>query len=566
MATSNIPNQANFQSTQNFNVDIDAIYSDFIQEIDANRSVVNIQVGQSALNVLDVTTVAGLSKFLKIENSPQESRVHCFYRLIGFPIIDNNFIYYNPGLDTTDDKDKQMTLSVKIGIANNPLPGFRAISSQRENYLNSILSVFAVRPATITATALALTSSTKIRSFTVPITKSDDPFDFSSANQSYSADIFNFKSTIGQNDQALLLDYQDENGVKPDPSKLKNTRFHFIKPFIVDARIDFSCNPANRKVAVPFVPTKANLLVGENTFVKRPLIEKVIRERFATQDQFSTVGTAGQAFVDYIKSVPAVKNEGIIQQMASGDIYKIGDQLQFKKYFDMIRAMVDKLVKAQLDVQKIQSLYYWLPLPSSIGPENGSDVKGIVISQTLPDGDNNSFITDRDRAIIDATLTQAANQFNIQTADTQGTPDVGGFSFDFFQSFDKETSDAYGDNTTKQLNSLNKIRTQLMKTANNSLRTIEIIMGEFSGLGLCDIIAVMGALYLMPQTSLVGFLDPDAYTRAVNAQIIDKGHFPNPGIQKAQTDFIAKVKDFYNLMDDIYKDAAQRNNLTGLNA
>ena len=30
-------------------------------------------------------------------------------------------------------------------------------------------------------------------------------------------------------------------------------------------------------------------------------------------------------------------------------------------------------------------------------------------------------------------------------------------------------------------------------------------MGEFSGLGLCDIIAVMGALYIMPKASLLGF-------------------------------------------------------------
>lgn len=554
-----IPNQANFQDSQNFQIDIDKIYSDFIKEIDANRSIVNIQINQSVLKVLDIKTIASLNAQLKVESTPQESRTHTFYRLIGFPVVDVNKGYYNPGLDTIQDSKKKKTLADKITIANHPLTGFKVISLQRENYLNSILSVFAVTPPTITSTAFALTSGPHVRSFAIPVTN-DDPYDFATINQSYTAD---FRSLIGKNDQVLLTDYVDELGNKPDIGALRHNRFHFIKPFIVDPRIDFSVNPASRRVAVPFVLNKSNLLIGEDTFVKRPLLEKVIRERFSVQDQVSTTQSAGKSIIDYILSVPAVKDEKIIQQMASGDIYKLGEQLQFLKYFNIIKAMCVKLVEAQKKIQIVQSRYYWLPLPSTIGPEGSSSIKGIIISKELPDGDNNSFITTADRSVISATLNQAANQFNAQTASADGTPDIGGFAFEAFKTtFDQDTSQSFGDEVTNQLDLLNKKRDHDLAIANQALRTIEIIMGEFSGLGLCDIIAVMGALYIMPKDDLLGFLDADAFNRMLVALNFPGLDTSNPGIDAAQTSFIAKVKDFYNLMDKIYQDLAKNNGLS----
>ena len=66
--------------------------------------------------------------------------------------------------------------------------------------------------------------------------------------------------------------------------------------------------------------------------------------------------------------------------------------------------------------------------------------------------------------------------------------------------------------STKTGNTLNNKRNQLLAKASNALQIVEMIMGEFSGLGLCDIVAVVGALYTMPLASLVGFLDTDSYT------------------------------------------------------
>src|ERR1700722_3100483 len=192
---SKIPNQANSQTAQNYSIDINTIYSDFIQEIDANRSIVNINVNKSLLTVFSIQTIAGLSNRLtKVESTPQESRVHAFYRLIGFPVVSESMSYYNPGLDTVTGT-KVVTLADKISIATTPLNGFNPISLQRENYFQMVQQIFNVSPATITSTALALTSSINTRKFAVPVT-STDPFDTLPSNQSYTPSL---KSVIGKN-------------------------------------------------------------------------------------------------------------------------------------------------------------------------------------------------------------------------------------------------------------------------------------------------------------------------------------------------------------------------------
>lgn len=553
------PNQANFQTSQNFKIDINKVYRDFITEIDDNRSLVNISQSR-VLDKFTIENINNLNRFLKIEDVPQESRVHCFYRLIGFPVIGNDKSFYNPGFDNVPGT-KSIKLDRKIEIANNPLNGFKDYSVKRENFINDIKSVWASRPATISASALALSSSVHTRQFNAPF-KNDKPFEFSAQDQGYVAD---FRSIIGKNNTVLLTSYVDGFGNKPDPLKLIPQRAHLIKPFVVDARIDFSCNPASRKVAVPFVADKSNLLIGEDTFVKRPLLEKIITERFTVYNQKQN-SSAQQKIQDFVLQIPSVQDQEIIKQMST-DKYKVDQRVQFQKYLYIIAAMCKELVTAQLKIKTVQSRYYWIPLPSTDGPEGGSEVADVIISKSLPDGDNNSFITEADRAIMKASLNQASNNFNAQTDSASGTPDNPIFALnDPFTSFNPDTTQALGNQVTTEYNRLIKMRNHDLKIANDALRTIEIIMGEFSGLGLCDIVAIMGALYIMPRNNLLGFLDEDAYKRMLSTLSLEladlSGEIQNPGIEAAHNSFIATAKDLYNLMDSIYKELDKNNGLS----
>ncbi len=568
----NTPNQGNYQSSQQYKIDINQIYKDFIQEIDESRSITNTnnQVDNSALNSFDAKTITGINKSVKIEDTPQESRLHCFYRLIGFPVIDKTGSnQYNPGHDIIDGEDEKKD-EKKLTIAKNLLDKYKEFSIKRENYINSIKEVFDKQPSTITATVLALSSGRKVRPFSAPL-KNDEPFDFEK-EQIYTPD---FTSTIGGNSTVLLTDYVDELGNPPDQSSLIKDRTHFIKPFAVDPRIDFSCNPASRKVAVPFVPNKTKLLVSENTFVKRPLIEKIIRERFSVADQ-KKLSSSEASVKDIILSIPTITDETLIQKMSS-DIYGLNDKVQFKKYLDIIATMCKELYQSQHTIESVQAAYYWLPVPSTSGPEGGCGIKPIIISGKLPDGEKNTFITTADRALIHATLRNASNFFNTQTIGTEGVQDPGNFAFGPIETtFNDDTSSAFGDLGKEELDSLTKTRDHDLQNANDALRKIEIIMGEFSGLGLCDIIAIMAALYTMPKRMLLGFLDESAYQRMIKSLDLgfsalpsdskDPNSKPNdpdlekPQIKEAQVALVKQVKNFYNLMDDIYKQIRENAN------
>jgi hypothetical protein len=90
---------------------------------------------------------------------------------------------------------------------------------------------------------------------------------------------------------------------------------------------------------------------------------------------------------------------------------------------------------------------------------------------------------------------------------------------------------------------------------------IEIIMGEFSGLGLCDILAIVASLYIIPADKLLGFLDEDAFDRMKSAlNLPDASRDSN--LTSCLNELTNTVKDFYNLMDKLYLDARQNNGLT----
>lgn len=524
--------QSNYQDDQNFDIDIDQVYNDYIQVIDAARSPVNINDpnNQSKLKKItsDSFTGTATTSALKPEKTPQESRCHAFYRLLGFPVVSDKGIY-NPGHDIIIEKGREITIEKKVSIANSPPNGFQDLSTQRETYVNDILKIFSNNQS-IDAQVLAL-SSINIREFSA---------------QSY---LVPNNSLVGDDSSVIFQNYQDNNGNKA--TKYTNKRFHIINPFMVDARIDLS-TPAEKKVAIPFAKNDSQLKISETTSVKRPLLEKIIIDRFTVTKELDGAGTLAQSTVDYIKRIPAIQDEKLVQDVSSGKVYKLTEQQQFIKYLNIIRAMMVALVQAQISINIVQSRYYWLPIPSTTGPEGGSNINGVF--SNLPD----ELSTIDDAAIVLAQINTIIDKIDSQAAALTGTPDIAGYAFGkFTTTFDSTTTASLGDTNSKQLTQLIEKRTHDLSIANKALRTIEIIMGEFSGLGLCDIIAIMGALYVMPVNSLLGFLDDDSYTRA--KLVVDLPETNPSNIAEALTDLDEEVLNFYNIMNDIYKEVRKTN-------
>jgi len=539
------PNQTNYQDSQNLEIDIDKIYSEFIKDIDAVRSIVNtsIKSNESILKNINGTSLLKLSNSLKAESTPQESRCHAFYRLIGFPVLSKDDKMYNPGFFKPNKEE--LSLSERINIANDPIPGFIDMSIKREGYPNKMARIFSFT-GTIDAAVLALSSSVNVRSFVATLEDSDDPLFLQ--NKPYSV---NFEGKVGPYNMDLRsFADRDRNQSK----KVTSERFHYIRPFLVDPRIDFSVTPSKNKVAIPFVNDKFDLKVNEIDFVRRPLIEKVIRDRLESAG-ISELGTADQELFERIKNIASIKDEGIIKAVFSGKI-SLSEQQQFAKFLNIISAMCIKLVDAQLFISDAQNRYYWLPVPSQDGPEKGSGFKAVIVSP--PD----NFKTPKDTAIVKAQVISVVNQLMSSVAKTAKSADIGGFAFDSFKStFSEDTSSALGDVSAETLKQLLAERATFLKDAGDALRTIEIIMGEFSGLGLCDIIAIMGALYIIPEEDLLGFLDDDAYERMKKSLGWTLDLIERSSIRKSLNSLTASVKDYYILMDKIYEDLRKNNNI-----
>jgi len=556
------PNQDTFNDNQTLDIDLDKMYNDFIVAIDNHRSMVNVvdQNTASLLKAIGGDINAPTTNTLTPATTYQESRCHAFYRMIGFPVVsDDHSRFYNPGLDILKDDTRTIDLDYKISVAQNPIQGLSVLTLTRETYASKAGAPFTT-PNTIDAGALALSggiNKANIRKFSAPYTNSDDPFDVEPSNQTYTVQL---TSQVGEH-QILLTDYQDSAGNKP--TSVAPSHSHIIKPFVVDARIDFTVSPcsdeksapSSRRVGIPFLPDQRYLKILPNAYCDPPILETIIRDRFTVENQSDNAGASTQDLINYIKTVPAINDTSLINQVSKDDITSISQISQFEQYLSIIQTLMLKLVDAQNAVAAAQSIYYWVPIPANNGPEGGCSIQGVF----LPTSIDSKLVTPHDFNILYKTaqsLLAPPNQ-NPDVAQTTGQPDPGKFAKSFKTFMSPRSSGAFTEAAATSLANLTTNRKSLLQKASDALRTIEIIMGEFSGFGLCDIIAIMGALYVMPKESLLGFLDADAFDR-MNAELAT-GISQPVSLDKAMTDFSTYVKQFYTIMDDVYQDLASNN-------
>lgn len=602
--------QFNSQSNQNFDPDVRKMFKHFVtggNTPDDNETHQNIGIddirGQISATVTNTTT-ENLTKSLNINPTSntiagtpntttpvelaQESRCHAFYRIIGFPVINSSKNdFYNPGFDIVLGKNIKRTITMdrKLTIAKNVGKAFEDLSQARETYASQTSKIFSV-PNSVEAGVLALTSGTygrngnvNKREFSSPF-KNTEPFDFSAENQSYSSpgDITSTFSLVG-NREVLLSDYQDVNAdpandFKPKPGLGGNDILfkhkHIIKPFMVDPRIDFSIwasesrtsSGVSKRIAIPFVPNASFLKTSNTAAAERPLLEKIITDRFATPTA-QEAGVNADNIINYVKGIKSIQSINIgstpISGIFSGSVYKLSQQQAFAQTISTIQALMFKLVDSMRIVHARQGSYYWLPIPDTLGPEGGCSIRDVPLSENI----DNALLTAADFDIIEKQVGVLLSNLNSTATQPTTTPDAGSYAFSNYKlTFDSSTSDSQGSLNTQAQTTLTKIRSSSLEQASDALQIIEMIMGEFSGLGLCDIVAIMGALYTMPLNdntadgNLLGFLDEDAIVRAEIALKQPTGSLKSAqsSIVPAMTSLSNTVNAFYQIMDKIFQD------------
>lgn len=548
--------QSNFQSQQNFKIDIDKIYSDFVKEIDKIRSYVYVgSVTKDIYNGLKTKGKSTTANKIKSKDSYQESRCHAFYRLLGLPVVDKSFQFYNPGHDIIKNPGiaRKITIDTKINIASNLIPGFELISLARENLPLDNQNIFSNNQS-IDAAARALSvlsfssgnetvGGINLRPFVTPLDDSDDPFAMTSKGYKLGHDVFVGKNSVS------FSDLRDASEAEPS-GKVFGSK-HIIRPFMVDPRIDFT---AATRVCVPFVPDKSYMKVAADNYAQTPIIEKIINERLSTLPADSA-GTAYDELVTFIKQNNVIKDEDIVNNiLTDSDKYQITEKQKFLQFLKISQAMIESLKRSIATIHTAQNLYYWLPIPSTIGPENKCSIRKNIASEDF----SAALITEADYDIIVRSAKSLREQLSIEAAKASGTPTSGNFVFGGNAAFNPTASRGFVDNNATSLQKLIKKRNEALDTANQSLRTIEIIMGEFSGLGLCDIIAVTYALYIMPEKDLLGLLDDDAYdrmtyiSRMTSSFNLNKAALERSSIVDSMLSLNKTVKSLYDLMDKMY--------------
>lgn len=489
-----------------FNLNIDQLVSSLISPIDAIRSK---------------TATDGFI----------ESRVNAFYRMIGFPVANNSSEYFSPGYDVnlnTNFESIKKRDTIINSIVNNKDLIFKQLEPRELTY-KYYSKVFS--NGGFTAKAFAL-GSLFIRSF-------EKQFGDTAPLELDKTQI----QSVSERSNQLQLFYSvnDEltasiNELISSPNFLSN---HILKPFIVDPRI--SILPDSSVIAAPFLKDASQIQAFSGGSYNRPYIERVISLRLdnknATKNSINI-----EEIIDSIKENTDITDDFLIAVSNNPEKELLNSNLTiFNNYFKLLRAILNNLVENIKIVIDARHQINFQPVPD---PNFG--MEGNITLEQISDDDNNQEI---EKNILSIYNKKSLQDFSF-TPDNgiPGVADPGSFVFsginDIVFSADKviETS------SQDMFNTLVSKRNAIANPALQSIKNIEYIMGEFSGLGLVDIVAIQSAFWLMDMDKLLGLIDQAAYDR-----LVENRSFANLTTASRTDDVLESLKDFETKLKDIYK-------------
>jgi len=547
MAPPVVPQAVYYDNQDTFSLDFDQLTATFITAIDNIRSHYN-----------------GLAPNSQQLNTPQyqESRCHAFFRMIGFPVVVDQNNFHSPGFDPNLNVDSAgLASNAKIDASfssNNALTVLSqaAASNSREQVPIDFSGIFS--NGGINAQAVMF-GSVFIRSFGNQFTAANtNPLLGDKAEvqtiQDRITQVNNFYGPGGFQSQTATV-----SGYPILASR------HFLKPFIVDPRIDGYIRPGKNRMCAPFLVDKSQTKIflasnGVADSLPRPYLERVISVRYNNQNVASPTtpgGSVVQGIINQISSDNTTTEQNLVNTAnnALGQLYS--DQIiVYDNYFKIMRILIDTLVNEIKNVQSVMGQINFNPIPSpKTGVEGGLN-GGQLGSVPLP-GDplsvNNNHGKGWERDIIKQMQNQILNTV-ILDAGLQGIPDPGDFVFSNINDSVFSINNNIQQSSVDNLAQLTDLRTQAGNSAITSLQNIELIMGEFSGIGLIDMVAIQAALWIMPGNSLLGLIDKRAFGRITtkNRPDINLNGATQNDVITSLTDFQSSLIITYNIIQDYF--------------
>jgi hypothetical protein len=320
---------------------------------------------------------------------------------------------------------------------------------------------------------------------------------------------------------------------------------------MVDPRIELTVTPGNNRICAPFLTDKSKTQLARSTYLKRPYIERVMRVRFNNVNVLtSTSNTSINQFINdlvsFVQTNSEITNPSLVEITANSlqSLHK-SELVIFGKLLHIIEALVEKLAQSFIIIDKVRKEINWKPIPDINGPEFGCSLNEI----------DNADLTNNKQ--IESDISRIEMQKFLEETDFDlglNNTDLGNFSFsnvdDIVFGSLKNVSRFYD----RQLDMLNQKRYNSGNLAIDLLRRIEIITGEFSGLGLLDIVAIQAALWIIKPEALLGMLDDKALERMQTFAELKVDSSARMSPQESLQEFEKKLNEIYVLINAFYKD------------
>ena len=486
--------------------DIDSLKSKFIAPIDRYRSHSN-PICQGPMQQAGLTS----------SQAPQESRTHTFYRLLGLPSITQDGYAFSPGFNpllSAEDINRRQDLNSKISTS------FKQIQDGREQNSRTNYSIFLNAGSDSSLFGLCLSVPGSQRSFSI--------VPAASKKEIQSLKTLNFQAQT-QNIQCrasyITSMFQYAGGNPIPKSDIFVSVNHSLAPFITDPVIDANLDPKSGDlsvmIAAPFLE-QTDIEYESNKYLKRCGLEMILRQRLREQNVAvqAQVSIDTQAFtsnisIDSKKAIAAAISDIGVDTVDVKRVLNGADQIELYILNDLVMAfkkLINLYVQAVENIAHIFDKIIWVPLCNSTGPESGTVVSTLFITPKIF---LDSWDIERKIRQLQVKASLATTQYPLGNT-FDGTPiDYGNFTIPAFNNVRKTMDDS--------LTQTNNQRNKLEADASESLKTIEIISGEVSGLGLIDVIAIYMALWSLDIPTLLSLIDDAAAARLNNTPDLKNG-------------------------------------------
>lgn len=525
------PSKQLFSQETITSIDIKQYYS-IVQEIDSHRSKFNSNTVN--LNFKRIQSLADIDRLRvgnnSVSNIFQESRCNTFFRMLGLPVVSTSTDeLYSPGFNPVDNRDVDK-LKRKMGIASNCFATLGKAFLFREVYPQAMAGLFQQQNFRSSAFAIA---SIYPRPFDKQLNPNFGP------NQ-VDTQVFKVPQRSGVLDSFTI---EEQNNLLSDIT----TSTHILKPFMTDPRVDLTVSPSLNMICAPFMLEKKHTQVSPDNYLKRPYIERVIRHRFNKSNVLGTGAQVNQlvdSLIGYVKDNIAIADNDLVSSAFAPlkNLHQSEINI-FRRFVEIIDNLLHTMLQSYVAIETIRGSINWKPIPNVNGPEFGSTLNEV----SLTDPANRK--SERDINEQTATIVFSSQSFDIGAQSSKG--DTGAFVFSDIEDVVSDTTKKDTKDLDKRIAKLNKNRNHLGKQANDHLRIIEIITGEFSGLGLLDIMAIQATFWVLDEGVLLGLIDPEALIRMQSVSELEASATAlNPTV--AMDEFEKKIAEMYQLIDQLY--------------